>query len=150
MATQKLAAGSSASGFKRTSDTSRHHTPPYYQTINSRRQYPRRNKTSSIMNGNSFFDTERYTSYSSFATKRGLIGRKPYFALCLLQRIDHDTDSSNGSAILYRPTQKTRDTRLPDVYECSTYWKELRDQLDARKEYARIARNSPQALTGEA
>ena len=61
-----------------------------------------------------------------------------------------ENDSSSGSVILHRPTQRTKDARLPDVYGYSTYWKELRDQLDARKEYACIARNSPQALTGEA
>jgi hypothetical protein len=73
--------------------------------------------------------------------------------ITFMRRLEYDTEASTSgtsSVILHRPTQRTRDARLSDVYGYSTYWKEFRDQLDARKEYARIARNSPQALTGEA
>jgi hypothetical protein len=93
------------------------------------------------------------TTYSGVTKTSMLEDDSNRWRVTFMRRLEDDlqaNDSSNGRVILHRPTQRMKDARLPGVYGYSTYWKELRDQLDARKEYARIAQNSPQALTGEA
>jgi hypothetical protein len=71
--------------------------------------------------------------------------------ITFMRRLDDLEESSSGNqVILHRPQEKMKDARLPDVYGYSTYWKELRDQFDARKRDSPHSDDSPRALTSEA
>lgn len=74
-----------------------------------------------------------------------------HWRMTVMRRLDDlDTSASESQVILHRPQEKPKDARLPDVYGYSTYWKELRNQLNARKRDSPHSDDSPRALTSEA